>query len=189
MSIGYTDDVHYQNMAENLRRMGHIGEFTPAEMVQKMREIKFGAWTESVWSWKNFVWELIHKDTLHGLYYITNDLVVGQKYCITYKIKQQEKGNATIFRFIGGHDEGFEAYKWYLDGKEMPDKYSSSYDTTKGNKNIDDDHVAHEVKYYGTFMGGNTDNNFYIQPNRGVVTQVYYEIWDFSIEEIEEFPE
>lgn len=102
---------------------------------------------------------------------------VGEKYVLSFKFKKIS-GTLTA---IGGHCSGFSSYgnRFVVDGvKEESRNYSQGH-------LMSDDSDVHAVEVYLMFNGDASDNNLYIQPNRGAYTQANdnkFQIWDLQLE-------
>jgi len=101
---------------------------------------------------------------------------VGEKYVLSFKFKKIS-GTLTA---IGGHCSGFSGYgnRLVVDGVKEESRYSQGH-------LMSDDSDVHAVEVYVMFNGDTSDNNLYIQPNRGAYTQANdnkFQIWDLQLE-------
>ena len=112
-----------------------------------------------------------------GLKFPASLFEVGEKYVLSFKFKKIS-GTLTA---IGGHCSGFSSYgnRFVVDGvKEESRNYSQGH-------LMSDDSDVHAVEVYLMFNGDTSDNNLYIQPNRGAYTQANdnkFQVWDLQLE-------
>ena len=109
-----------------------------------------------------------------GLKFPVSIFTVGENYVLSFKIKKV----SGTFTYIGGHDAGFACKAFYVDAVKSSKIYSSG-------QSVVDDTNTHVINVYLTYNGNASDNNLYIQPNRGGYisenTSVF-QIWDIKIE-------
>ena len=112
-----------------------------------------------------------------GLKFPASIFEIGTRYVLSFKFKKIS-GTLTA---IGGHCSGFSSFgkKFIIDGKKEENRiYSQGY-------LMNDDSDVHSVEVYLIFNGDASDNNLYIQPNRGAYTQSNnnkFQIWDLQLE-------
>lgn len=107
-----------------------------------------------------------------GLKFASTLFTAGEKYVLTFKIKKVS-GTLTA---IGGHSNGFTSNAFYVDGVKSSNTYTQGQTMT-------DDTNTHKIEVYLTFNGNVSDNNLYIQPNRGGynTNNNVFQMWDIML--------
>lgn len=107
-----------------------------------------------------------------GLKFASTLFTVGEKYVLTFKIKKVS-GTLTA---IGGHSSGFTSNAFYVDGVKSSNTYAQG-------QTITDDTNTHKIEVYLTYNGNVSDNNLYIQPNRGGynTNNNVFQMWDIML--------
>lgn len=119
-----------------------------------------------------FKWYIDKKDAHSGLYFIPDELTVGETYTFSYKF---QKAAGTLVG-VGGHHACYTQVEWYLDGVKQTIDYSSTLKVT-------DDTNVHTVSFTCVYTGKVGDANLYFQPNRGSSsTPISCYIWDVKME-------
>lgn len=112
-----------------------------------------------------------------GLRFPASIFEIGTRYVLSFKFKKIS-GTLTA---IGGHCQGFSGFSknFIIDGEKKENRtYFQGY-------LMNDDSDVHSVEVHLIFNGNASDNNLYIQPNRGAYTQSNnnkFQIWDLQLE-------
>ena len=109
-----------------------------------------------------------------GLRFPASMFTVGESYVLSF---YYQKVSGTL-RGIGGHHSAFDNPKFEIDGTVQPSTFHSG-------RAMADDALAHYIVVYLKYNGGQTDNNLYIQPNRGAYSSSNdstFKIWNIKIE-------
>lgn len=117
-------------------------------------------------------WNISKNDAYSGTYILSTLFETGKTYTISYCFK---KTSGTLIN-IGGHISGFNQKRFSLDGKETSSAYGDAVA-------LNDDTSVHYIVVTAVFNGGTGTDHFYIQPNRGYLSSVSYDLWDIKVEE------
>ena len=111
----------------------------------------------------------------NGLMFASSLFTVGKSYVLSFKFK---KTSGTLTG-IGGHCSGFDTQLFVVDDVISTTKtYSAGY-------TLSNDANVHTVKVYLRYKGTDSNNNLYIQPNRGAynTNNNTFDYWDITLEE------
>lgn len=120
-----------------------------------------------------YSWRMTKDEMYTGTAISSSIFEIGKQYTISYRFKK----TAGTLNGIGGHSAAFTINRFTIDGAAS----SMHYNNPAGN--IGNNINEHYVVVCVTYNGKQSDNNFYIQPNRGDATSVTYELWNIQVEE------
>lgn len=120
---------------------------------------------------EGFTWHLAKTGSVDGLIFNTNDLIVGETYTFSLKVKKIS-GSLQV---IGGHSEAFSERKFTINGIEQEGTYMSGV-------TVADNEEIYEVVYTGVYHGNANNKNWYFQPNRKLTVATRCDVWDVKIE-------
>lgn len=126
-------------------------------------------------------WELTKNTEYAGTKISKSLFVAGETYTLSYFFK----GVSGTLENIGGHSADFTFSRVVLDGKDVMTYETIYQDGLKIDENGTTDKPFKEHKVVLTFTVNATianDENIYIQPNRGSVTSITYELWNIKLE-------
>ena len=118
-----------------------------------------------------FAWHIVKTGGTDGLIFDTSELVVGETYTFSFKVKKTS-GALTV---IGGHDEAFTQKKFTIDGVGQTQPYIMG-------SPVADDTEIHEVVLTSTYHGNASTKNLYFQPNRKLSKACTCDVWDIKME-------
>ena len=125
----------------------------------------------------NGIYTVTADGSWEGIYILPDNFEVGKTYVLSYKIR---KTAGTLLN-IGGHCEGATQRLFTIDGVSIETNYGNS---SSNNINITNDTNTHSIVFEFTFNGNKSNNNIYIQPNRGNATSVTVEISEIEFYEV-----
>ncbi len=98
---------------------------------------------------------------------------VGQRYVLTFRMSK----TSGIVNTIGGHMSGCTQKALHLNGVKQSKTWSAGITIPSGV-------TESVVELHFVYVGTASDNNLYIQPNRGATTSGAYavQIWDIQVE-------
>lgn len=116
-------------------------------------------------------WNVTKNDAYFGTKIVSSIFEAGETYTISFFLRK----TAGTLSNIGGHISAFAQQRLSVDGKETSALYGNGV-------SISNDTSIHYIVFTGKYNGGSEDNNFYIQPNRGIATSVTYDLWNIKVE-------
>ena len=102
----------------------------------------------------------------------------GKTYILRYKIQK----TAGTLKNIAGASVTATQQSFTVDGEASSIKYNISISTPASN--IADDTNEHTIEFKFLYNGNQTDNNIYIQPNRGYTDSVTVNLYDVELYEV-----
>ena len=119
-----------------------------------------------------FSWNITKNGEYLGTQIDSSIFEIGQTYTLSFRF---QKTDGTLVN-IGGHIGGFTPVSAYINNETVaPSSYGAGAPMTDSNE-------AHYVIVTAIYNGSSTDNNLYIQPNRGSATSITYNLWDIKVE-------
>jgi hypothetical protein len=119
---------------------------------------------------ERYSWNITKDSAYLGSYISESIFEVGETYTLSFYF---QKTGGTL-KNIGGHTGGYTFLSQYIDNNA-----TSGYGT---GISISDDELKHYVVLTFRANKNATDNNVYIQPNRGDNTSVTYKLWNIQVE-------
>ena len=128
-------------------------------------------------------WNITKRDAYAGTQLKDNIFTSGETYTLSYFFK----GTSGTLKNIGGHSSDFTFLKIILDGKQL-DLNLNTNNYGVGIQLYEDGAEGTPFKEHYialTFLVKeevSSDENFYIQPNRGLTDYIVYDLWNIKVE-------
>lgn len=121
------------------------------------------------------MWNITKTDGYSGTRLSQNVFKTGETYTLSYFFK----GTSGTLKNIGGHSTDFKFHKIILDGEIRTEIYSDGIPLNESGNGFKEHYLA---LTFTVKSETSADDNFYIQPNRGLDTAITYDLWNIQLE-------